>query len=98
MRAKRKGCYSTIVQRDDTAPRLPEDVTLAPFINQITVVPSVNCHKMSVFPSPLKSPVALICQPVGPAPSPEEEATWPWTVLLMNQIDAVPSVSRHRIS
>ena len=37
-------------------------VVMLPVISQMSTWPSVFCHRMSVLPSPKKSPVPLICQ------------------------------------
>jgi hypothetical protein len=37
-------------------------VTCVPFMNQIAISPLVSCHRISLLPSPLKSPVSTIVQ------------------------------------
>src|SRR3981189_2377585 len=56
-------------------PRPPVDDTVAPFMNQIAVLPLVSRHKRSALPSPLKSPVPTIDQAAGTTPSPPDDAT-----------------------
>ena len=41
----------------------PPPIKLVPFISQIATQPSSFCHRMSVWPSLLKSPTDLTCQP-----------------------------------
>src|SRR5260370_42127461 len=48
----------------------PAGVACAPFMNQIPTTPLVCCKRMSLLPSPLKSPGPTIDQPAGAAPTP----------------------------
>src|SRR5207244_5917030 len=77
-------------------PMLAEDVTLVPFINQITVSPLsasdtllmlLYCHRMSDLPSPLKSPVVTTCQLGFPVPMLPEDVT---LVPFISQITVSP--------
>src|SRR5216683_1892650 len=72
-------------------PPTPAGVTCAPFMNQIPTLPLPSCKRMSLLPSPLKSPVPAIDQPAGAAPTPAGVTCAPF----MNQIPTLPLVSRH---
>src|SRR6267142_2651209 len=82
---------------EGNGPTAPTHVDCAPSMSQMAGVPSSPCHRMSDLPSPLKSPVALICQ-LGPG-LPE-----PATLLdnrlppFISQIEGVPSSPCHRMS
>src|ERR1700754_4332485 len=45
--------------------------TAMPFISQIATLPDVSCHRMSLKPSPLKSPVSRIDHWPGTFPTNE---------------------------
>src|SRR5450830_602125 len=83
-----------IVQSVDTTPR-DAPVGVAPFINQIAVLPLVSRQRMSLMPSPLKSPVSTMDQLVGTVPT---NAPPVGVAPLMNQIATLPLVSRQRRS
>src|ERR1700691_2695330 len=44
--------------------------TVVPFMNHIATSPPVSCQRMSLLPSPLKSPVSTIDHVVGTFPTP----------------------------
>src|SRR5229473_476031 len=46
--------------------------TCGPFMNQIATLPLLSCQRMSLLPSPLKSPVPTIDQVVGAEPRPAD--------------------------
>ena len=68
-----------------------------PSISQIAGVPSSFCHRMSDLPSPLKSPVPLICQ-LGPGLNRAGGAPVIAFVPSISQIAGVPSSFCHRMS
>src|SRR6266436_4212585 len=72
----------------------PAGVTCAPFMNQIPTPPLVCCQRMSLSPSPLKSPTPAIDQPAGAVPTPAGVTCAPF----MNQIATLPLVSCQRMS
>src|SRR5947209_51080 len=47
-------------------------VTCVPFMNQIATSPLVSCQRMSLLPSPSKSPVSTIVQAVGTVARPAD--------------------------
>ena len=51
----------------------PPPITLVPFISQIAAWPFAFCHRMSEWPSPLKSPVPIAFQ-LGPGLGPRPAA------------------------
>src|SRR5208282_3861312 len=57
-------------RRGGTVPRPTPDETVVPFMNQIAASPLVSFHRMSLMPSPLKSPVSTTDQVVASEPSP----------------------------
>src|SRR6266852_342897 len=69
--------------------------TCGPFMNQIATLPLLSCQRMSLLPSPLKSPVSTIVQLVGAEPSP---ADWVTCAPFISQIATLPLPSRHRMS
>src|SRR5262249_21674468 len=69
-------------------------VTCAPFMNQIATLPLVSCQRMSLLPSPSKSPVATIDQMVGAFPTPKD-VTW---APFISHTDKLPLVSCQRMS
>src|SRR5262245_4616975 len=73
------------------------DRTSVPSMSQIAGVPSLPCHRMSDLPSPLKSPVPLICQS-GPGLNGPTAPTNVALVPSMSQIAGVPSLPCHRMS
>ena len=84
-----------IVQLVGTLPRPGVETTCVPFINQIDTSPAVLRHRMSLLPSPLKSPVSAIVQLVGTLPRCRPETT---CVPFINQIATSPLALRHRMS
>src|SRR6267378_2774221 len=51
--------------------------TCVPFMNQIATSPFVSCQRISLLPSPLKSPVPTIFHTLGGAfPTPADWVTW----------------------
>src|SRR2546422_558551 len=71
-------------------------LTCAPFMNQIATLPLVSRQRMSLLPSPLKSPVPTIFQTLGGAfPTPADPVTCPPFV---NHIATLPFVSCQRMS
>src|ERR1700754_4961859 len=70
---------------------------LVPFISQIATLPNVSCHKMSLMPSPLKSPVPLIDHGPGTLAT-NELFAFNTLVPFISQIATLPDVSRHRMS
>jgi hypothetical protein len=64
----------------------PGSVTCALFMNQSPTLLLPSRHRMSLLPSPLKSPVPAIDQPLGPAPTPAAVTCAPF----MNQIPTLP--------
>src|SRR5262245_35584434 len=86
-----------MAQSAPTAPRLAVELTCRPFMTQITTVPVVlSRQRMSVLPSPLKSPVSTIDQLLGTVPRPAVCVICP---LLTSQIATLAVVpSRHRMS
>src|SRR5580700_6464513 len=72
------------------------DVTCAPLVNQIDSAPElVSRHRMSMLPSPLKSPTACTTKLLVTVPSPLELITWPFCT---PHSAMSPAVSRHNIS
>src|SRR5712691_3511029 len=69
--------------------------TCAPFMNHIATLPLLSCQRMSLLPSPLKSPVPTIDQVVGAFPTPADCVT---CAPFISQIATLPLVSRHRTS
>src|SRR5262245_14520908 len=57
--------------------------TCAPFMNQIATLPLVSCQRMSLLPSPLKSPVSMTDQVVGAEPT---TADWVTCAPFISQI------------
>src|SRR6266850_295381 len=89
-------------------PTAPTAVAFTPFISQIAAWPLVFCHKMSDVPlsfchrmsdllSPLKSPVALMCQ-VGPGLNEPAGLLDSTVEPFISQIAGVPSSFCHRMS
>src|SRR4051812_47140651 len=75
---------------EGNGPTAPTHVDCAPFISQMAGVPSSPCHRMSDLPSPLKSPLPLICQ-LGPG-LPEPAALLDNRLPpFISQIEGVPS-------
>src|SRR5208282_4516686 len=72
---------------------------VVPFISQIATSPDVSCQRMSVLPSPLKSPVPTIDQPdaVGTVPT-YEVVGFKIVVPFISQIATSPDVSCQRMS
>ena len=73
-------------------PTAPTKVVVVPSISQIAGVPSLPCHRMSERPSPLKSPVPLICQ-LGPGLNEPAIPTDTAVMPSISQIAAVPFVA-----
>src|SRR5258708_17256791 len=72
--------------------------TLVPFMNQIATLPLVvSRHRISLLPSPLKSPVPTIDQVVGTFPTPAVLG-FETVVPFISQIATLPLVSRQRMS
>src|SRR5712691_3687337 len=69
--------------------------TCGPFMNQIATLPLLSCQRMSLVPSPLKSPVSTIVQAVDIFPTPTD---WVTCAPFINQIATLPLVSCQRIS
>ena len=68
----------------------PPPIKVVPFISQIAACPSVFCHRMSEWPSPLKSPDPIAFQP---APGVGVTAPPPIKVVpFISQIAACPLV------
>src|SRR6476646_9297311 len=78
-------------------PTAPTHVDCAPFMSQIAGVPSSPCHRMSLLPSPLKSPVPITCQD-GPGFGPTAEPNARFVPLFRLQIAAWPLSFCHRNS
>src|SRR5450631_2175456 len=72
--------------------------TLVPFISQITTLPLVSRQRMSLLPSPLKSPVPTMDQTVGTFPTNEGPPGFKTLVPFISQITTSPPVSLHRMS
>src|SRR6266404_7221169 len=53
----------------DAFPTPTDCLTCVPFMNQIATLPPVSCHRMSLLPSPSKSPVSTIDQLAGAEPT-----------------------------
>src|SRR5499427_4623797 len=71
---------------------------VVPFMNQIATLPLVSCHRTSLLPSPLKSPVPTIDQVVGTFPTPAVLG-FKTVVPFISQIARLPRVvSRQRMS
>src|SRR5713226_10387070 len=64
-------------------------------MSQIATLPLLSCHRMSLLPSPSKSPVSTIVQAVGTVATPANCVT---CAPFINQIPTLPLVSRHRMS
>src|SRR5882672_5526269 len=74
----------------------PAPEASVPFMNQIATLPLVSCQRMSLLPSPSKSPVSTIDQMAGAEPAAAACVT---CSPFINQIATVPLlVSRHRMS
>src|SRR5260221_3136419 len=58
-----------IDQAVGTFPTPADCETCAPFMNQIATLPLLSCQRMSLLPSPLKSPVPTIDHPVEAEPT-----------------------------
>src|SRR5262250_2185002 len=71
--------------------------TLVPFMNQTATLPLVSCHRTSLLPSPLKSPVPTMDQVVGTFPTPAVLG-FKTVVPFISQIATLPPVSRHTMS
>src|SRR5450631_3846628 len=72
--------------------------TLVPFISQITTSPLVSRHRMSLLPSPLKSPIPTMDQTVGAFPTNEGPPGFKTLVPCISQLTTSPLVSRQRMS
>src|SRR5579862_8157575 len=68
---------------------------VTPFMNQIVTLPDVSIQRMSLEPSPLKSPVSATLHVVGMLPSTDCCNSAP---SLMSQIITSPEVLRQRMS
>ena len=66
-----------------------------PFMSHIDTSPLVSCQRMSLLPSPLKSPVPMIDHLVATLPRPADDET---VAPFMNHIARLPLVSRQRRS
>src|SRR5258706_15471011 len=64
-------------------------------MNQIATLPLVSCQRMSLLPSPLKSPVSMIDQVVGAEPTP---ADWVTCAPFISHTATLPLVSRQTMS
>src|ERR1035441_9852504 len=71
-----------------------EALYCVPFISHIHTVPSELRQRISLLPSPLKSPVSKIDQLVGKTPKLEAE----YCVPFISHIPTVPSELRQRMS
>src|SRR5258707_10488823 len=72
--------------------------TLVPFMNQIATLPLLaSRHRMSLLPSPLKSPVPTTDQVVGTFPTPAVLG-FKTVVPFISQIATLPLVSRQSMS
>src|SRR5208282_542381 len=71
---------------------------VVPFISQIATSPDVSRQRMSVSPSPLKSPVPTIVQVLGDTVPTYEVVGFKIVVPFISQIATSPAVSRHRMS
>src|SRR5258707_15247704 len=65
-----------IDQTVGTLPTPADCVTCGPSRNQIATLPLLSCQRMSLLPSPLKSPVPTIVQPLGALPTAAACETW----------------------
>src|SRR5450631_762431 len=84
-----------IVQAVETFATARLEETVPPFIAQTTTLPLVSRQRMSLLPSPSKSPVPTIDQLVGTVP----RLTYCDTVPpFISQIATLPPVSRQRMS
>ena len=68
---------------------------LKPFINHIATAPEMCRHRISLLPSPLKSPVPAICQSFPGVPT--KALDWMLKPFI-NHIATAPEMCRHRIS
>src|SRR5258708_7108674 len=64
-------------------------------MNQIATLPLVSCQRMSLLPSPLKSPVSTIDQVVGAEPRPTDSMN---SAPSISHTATLPLASRHRTS
>src|SRR5208282_2758159 len=71
---------------------------VVPFISQIATSPDVSRQRMSVSPSPLKSPVPTIVQVLGDTVPTYEVVGFKIEVPFISQIATSPDVSRQRMS
>ncbi len=71
------------------------EVGVFPSISQIAAAPASFCHKISDLPSPLKSPVAIVCQLGGGVPMTLSEVG---VCPSISQIAAAPASFCHRMS
>src|SRR5450631_1782999 len=85
-----------IVQAVETFATARLEETVPPFIAQTTTLPLVSRQRMSLLPSPSKSPVSTIDQAVGTVPTDTPEATVP--LLFNSHIATLPLLSRQRMS
>src|SRR5579872_2411986 len=73
-----------------------DDETVVPFISHTAVLPELSRQRMSLLPSPLKSPVSDTDHDVGTLPMKVLDVTPP--LPLSSQIATLPVLSRHRMS
>ena len=76
-------------------PTFAVEEMVVPLMNHIAVLPLVSRQRMSLFPSPLKSPVSATVQFSGMFPSPVADEKCP---LPINHMAVLPLVSRQRMS
>src|ERR1700733_906256 len=81
----------------EIVPRPALDDSVVPFMNQMAVSPEVSRHRMSLMPSPLKSPVAATDQTADKLPMPELFG-FKIVVPFISQITMSPEPSRNRMS
>src|SRR5258706_191925 len=79
-----------------TFPTPPNCLMWSANMNQIATLPLVSCQRISVMPSPSKSPVSTIDQAVGTFPIPAYVNCG--LPSIANQIATLPLLSRQRMS
>src|SRR5579862_7277676 len=71
-------------------------MTAQPFKNQIATSPALSCHRISVMPSPLKSPLPAIDHLLGSAlPTPQD---WVGVAPFISHSATLPLLSCQRMS
>src|SRR5215471_606970 len=58
------GGFATISEKASAVPSISQ-MEVQPFIGSAAFAALLYCHRMSGLPSPLKSPVAIVCQDGG---------------------------------